>query len=151
MLIGIRQNPVPVKQDLGFFESIWMGIQWSGYVLVEMVKGIGTLIASLFGGPAVEGGVMGPVGTVSLIGDAVRSGMESLLALAAILSINLGIVNLLPIPALDGGRLIFIEAVRGKPVNQQKEGLVHLVGFVALMLLIVALTINDISRLVGGG
>jgi regulator of sigma E protease len=64
------------------------------------------------------------------------------------LSINLGIMNLLPIPALDGGRLLFfaIEAVRGKPVDRQMEGMVHFVGFALLMVLMLVVTWNDIQR-----
>ena len=66
----------------------------------------------------------------------------------AILSINLGIMNLLPLPALDGGRLLFFgfEAVRGRPVNREKEGLIHFVGIVLLMILMVVVTWNDIQR-----
>ena len=64
------------------------------------------------------------------------------------LSVNLGIINLLPLPALDGGRLVFllIEAVRGKPVPPEKEGMVHLGGMMALMVLMVLVFINDISK-----
>ena len=67
---------------------------------------------------------------------------------AAILSINLGIMNLLPLPALDGGRLLFFlfEAIRGKPVDKQKEGMVHFVGIMLLMVLMVVVTWNDIQR-----
>ena len=67
---------------------------------------------------------------------------------AAMLSINLGIMNLLPLPALDGGRLLFFafEAVRGKPIDSQKEGMVHFVGIVLLMILMVVVTWNDIQR-----
>jgi regulator of sigma E protease len=65
-----------------------------------------------------------------------------------ILSINLGIMNLLPIPALDGGRLMFFafEALRGKPIDKQKEGMVHFIGFALLMLLMLVVTWNDIQR-----
>ena len=67
---------------------------------------------------------------------------------AAILSINLGIMNLLPLPALDGGRLMFFlfEAIRGKPIDKQKEGMVHFVGIVLLMLLMLVVTWNDIQE-----
>ena len=66
-----------------------------------------------------------------------------------IFSVNLGIMNLLPLPALDGGRLLFlfVEVVRGKPVSPDKEGLVHFIGFVALMVLMVFVLYNDISRI----
>lgn len=67
---------------------------------------------------------------------------------AAILSINLGIMNLLPLPALDGGRLMFfgVEALRGKPIDRHKEGMVHFIGFALLMLLMLVVTWNDIQR-----
>ena len=73
----------------------------------------------------------------------------SLLNLATLLTINLGIINLLPLPALDGGRLVFLvlEAIRGKPIPPEKEGMVHLAGFMALMALMVFVLFNDISRL----
>ena len=72
----------------------------------------------------------------------------SLLNLATLLTVNLGIFNLLPLPALDGGRLVFllVEAVRGKPVPPDKEGMVHLAGFMALMALMVLVMFNDISH-----
>ena len=74
------------------------------------------------------------------------------MCLCILLSMNLGVFNLFPIPALDGGRLLFIliEWVRGKPVPPEKEGVVHMVGFVLLMLLVVVVTFNDILRLVRG-
>jgi regulator of sigma E protease len=73
----------------------------------------------------------------------------SLLNLSTLLTINLGVINLLPLPALDGGRLVFlvIEAIRGKPIPPEKEGMVHLAGFMALMALMVFVLFNDISRL----
>ncbi|SDN29182.1 RIP metalloprotease RseP [Alkalicoccus daliensis] len=91
----------------------------------------------------------GPVGIYDYTGEVVSMGFLLLFQWAAILSVNLGIINLLPLPALDGGRLLFIglEAVRGKPIDPQKEGLVHFVGFALLMLLVLAVTWNDINRL----
>ena len=72
----------------------------------------------------------------------------TMLDLAILLSVNLGVMNLLPIPALDGGRLVFllVEVVRGKPVPPDKEGLVHLAGMVALMALMVFVMFNDITK-----
>lgn len=151
MYVGVTMQTV--RQKLGFFDSIWMGIRWTFYILGELVAGLFMMIKSLFTQTAIEGGVLGPVGTVELIGEAARAGFESLLALSTMLSINLGVINLLPLPALDGGRLIFfaLEGLRGKPVSPDKEGIVHLIGFAALMLLMVFLTYNDISRMLGGG
>ena len=69
---------------------------------------------------------------------------------AILLSVNLGVMNLLPIPALDGGRLLFllVEVVRGKPIPPEKEGVVHFVGFVALMIFMVFVMYHDIARLI---
>lgn len=99
----------------------------------------------------------GPVGLVGAIGDAADSGTNvkesamSLLNLTTLITINLGIFNLLPIPGLDGGRFLFllIEAIRRKPVKPEHEGAVHLIGMALLMLLIVAVTFGDIKRLIG--
>lgn len=96
---------------------------------------------------AKAGDVAGPVGVFKIVGQAAQSGVVSVLFLTAILSINLGIFNLLPFPALDGGRIVFVlvEWVRGKPIDQEKEGLVHFVGFVILIGLMVLLVFNDLA------
>lgn len=105
----------------------------------------------------------GPVGIVDSIGEVIDSErdeqtgkidwkglMDSVLSIASFISINVGIFNLLPLPALDGGRLIFllIEAVRRKPVKPEHEGMVHAVGMAALLLLMVVITVSDITKLV---
>ncbi len=106
-------------------------------------------VKQLFTSPDPLNQVGGPVAIFKLTGDFADRGFSSLLFWAAVLSINLGIFNLLPIPALDGGRLIFIaiEAIRGKPIDPAKESIVHFVGFALLMLLIIIVTWNDIQRL----
>ena len=103
--------------------------------------------------------VSGPVGTAEIIGQVAAQGKtfgESLLNIIwimALISVNLGIVNLLPIPALDGGRLLFllIEGIRRKPVNPKYEGWVHVAGFVLLIAFMIFVTYNDIVKLVTGG
>ncbi len=104
-------------------------------------------------GDLVTGGfdidqLSGPVGIYVSTEEVAKSGIIYLLKWAGVLSINLGIMNLLPLPALDGGRLLFIaiEAVRGKPIDKQKEGIVHFIGFALLMLLMIVVTWNDIQR-----
>ncbi len=94
----------------------------------------------------------GPVRVVEFTGQAASLGYDKLVLWAAILSLYLGIFNLLPIPALDGSRLIFIgfEAIRGKPVDPNRESLIHFIGFAMLMLLMIAVTYNDILRLFKG-
>jgi regulator of sigma E protease len=91
----------------------------------------------------------GPVGIYDATDQVVQSGFISLIMWTAMLSVNLGIVNLVPLPALDGGRLLFvgIEKLRGKPVPPEKEGIFHFIGFAFLMLLMIVVTWNDIQRL----
>jgi regulator of sigma E protease len=101
--------------------------------------------------------IAGPVGVVTAIGEvssvgfaeSVMEGIRSSMFMAALISINVGIFNLLPIPALDGGKLVFFafEAVRRKPVKPEIEGMVHFIGFAALMLLMVLITVLDIGRI----
>ncbi|MFD3260961.1 RIP metalloprotease RseP [Paenibacillus lentus] len=94
----------------------------------------------------------GPVRTFEVTGQIAKQGIVKLTYWAAILSLYLGIFNLLPIPALDGSRLIFlgVEAIRGKPVDPNREGMVHFIGFAMLFLLMIAVTYNDILRLING-
>ncbi len=94
----------------------------------------------------------GPVRIVEVTSEYAKYGFEYLIFWTALLSLNLGIFNLLPFPALDGSRLLFllIEAVRGKPVDPNRESMVHLIGFAMLMLLMIAVTYNDILRLISG-
>nr|WGD69049.1 RIP metalloprotease RseP [Bacillus subtilis] len=91
----------------------------------------------------------GPVGIYDMTDQVAKTGLVNLVRFGAFLSINLGIVNLLPIPALDGGRLLFlfIEAIRGKPINREKEAFVVFIGVAFLMLLMLVVTWNDIQRL----
>ena len=92
----------------------------------------------------------GPVGIGSAVGEATSQGWSSLALLVAFITINLGVFNLLPLPALDGGRLIFllIELVRGKPVNPKYEGYVHAAGLIFFFALMIFVTVNDIFRLI---
>lgn len=121
-----------------------------------MVETTGMMLDSLknliFKGEGLED-TAGPVGIIALVSQRARDGMYMVLWLMFIISLNLGIMNLLPIPALDGCRLVFliIEAIRRKPVPPEKEGLVHGIGFLLLLVLFVVLTYNDIVRQFNGG
>src|SRR5699024_192634 len=90
----------------------------------------------------------GPVAIFELSSQAASQGATTVLYLTAMISINLGIMNLLPIPGLDGGKLLLniLEGLRGKPISQEKEGMITLIGFGLLMLLMVLVTWNDIQR-----
>lgn len=92
--------------------------------------------------------ITGPVGIIIIVGEVAATGFVNLLWLAAVISVSLGLINLLPIPALDGGRLLFlaIEGIRGKPVDPEKEGFIHFIGFALLILLIIFVTYNDLIR-----
>ncbi|HOB87332.1 MAG TPA: RIP metalloprotease RseP [Bacillota bacterium] len=92
--------------------------------------------------------VTGPVGIVMIVGEVARTGFVDLLWLTAFIGISLGIINLLPIPALDGGRLLFllIEALRGRPLDPEKEGFIHFLGFALLILIMLLVTYNDLLR-----
>jgi len=105
------------------------------------------LVSLVTGNVGVED-LSGPVGIFTMTSHFAQQGIAVLMKWAAILSINLGLFNLLPLPALDGGRIVFlgVEALRGKPVDPQKEGMVHFLGFAFLMLLIIVVTWNDIQR-----
>jgi regulator of sigma E protease len=106
-------------------------------------------LGMLFTGAVGLNDLSGPVGIFKMTGEFAQQGMAVLLKWAAVLSINLGLFNLLPLPALDGGRLAFllVEALRGRPVDPHKEGMVHFLGFAFLMLLILVVTWNDLQRL----
>lgn len=116
-------------------------------------KNISSMILSFFKKIPTEGvksdEVAGPLGMAQIVGQAARTGINALLYLTAIFSINLGIFNLLPFPALDGGRLIFviIEMLTGKRPSKEKEGLVHGIGMMILLGLMVLVLFNDFNRI----
>lgn len=120
----------------------------SAVSMYDMTTKISELLGMLVTGRLNIDALSGPVGIYKVTEDVAQYGIYNLMGFAAMLSINLGIMNLLPLPALDGGRLLFFgfEAVRGKPLDRQKEGMVHFVGIVLLMILMVVVTWNDIQR-----
>lgn len=107
---------------------------------------VGSWVSSLWQDTPPVVDVAGPVGIALMTGDAVRMGLASVLQFAGILSINLAVINILPFPALDGGRALFlvIEKIRGKAVNRRIETALHNVGFIFLIGLIVVVTVRDI-------
>ena len=93
--------------------------------------------------------VVGPVGVASLASDVLNLGWIYALSFIGLISLNLGVVNVLPIPALDGGRILFliIEKIKGSPVSSKTENLIHSLGFTILILLMIIITIADVKRL----
>ena len=147
IMIGTANQRI-VKRSYPFWEAVPMSVQKLWDVLVISKNGI---VAWAAGGP--DPGLAGPIGIAQITGEVARAGISPVFELMALISISLGIVNMLPIPALDGGRFMFvlIEWVRrGKRISPEREGLVHLVGFVVLIGFIVFITYFDIIRIWNG-
>ena len=139
---------VPTVEDAGFFSVIREGF----YQTVWMSKLVFVSLGMLISGEARLSQVSGPVGVVDAMNTQAQSGgMVALLYLAGFISVNIGIMNLLPLPALDGGRIFFtlVEAVRRKPIPPEKEGVVHFIGLILLLGVMVLATWNDVLRLLG--
>lgn len=118
-----------------------------------MLAGIGALIGRLVQLKPVGGDVAGPIGIAQVTGQAVKFGWKAVLEFMSILSLNLAVLNILPIPALDGGRLafVFLEKILGKKVRPAFEQSTHQIGMIILFILILLISINDILRLTRGG
>lgn len=103
----------------------------------------------LFTGKLNLNSLSGPIGIFTVVGDAAQSGIINLVYLLGFISINVGFINLLPLPAFDGGHILFliIEKIKGSPVNPKVENIIHSIGFVLLMILMVVITYNDIIRI----
>ncbi len=147
-VIGTSLALVEIKKE-SFFGAVAGGFMMTVNGTVGITVGLFTLIKEAFMGTADFSSVAGPVGIVGMVGDAAAFGLTPLLTFTAIISLNLAVINLLPFPALDGGRLLFvvIEAVTRKEVPAVWTGWANLIGFALLMLLMAAVTFNDISRL----
>ncbi len=115
----------------------------------DIFASFGALIMGAFGGQNMSASLSGPVGIAVMTGQVADMGFVYLLQFAAILSINLGVINILPFPALDGGRIFFlaIEKLRGKSANQRFEVAVNNIGFLMLMALILFVTVKDVIHL----
>lgn len=132
-------------RERGLFRSMGEGVRQTVMYTGLMFQAIGQLIT----GKASTDDLMGPIGIVTVVGETAQFGAVALFNLAAVISLNLAIFNLLPIPALDGSRIVFIlvEWIKGSPVNPEKEGMIHLIGFALLMVLAIFIAYNDILRL----
>jgi len=144
-VVGV--TPRTTTYRTGLFVALAQGVLWTGRVIAYFVGAI----VSLFTGAGAGIQFTGIVGIGAELGQASQVGPASLMFLVAALSANLGMVNLLPIPALDGGRLMFltVEAIRGRPVDPDKESFIHFIGFALLILLAIFITYRDIVRLTG--
>ncbi len=142
-LMGIQ----PFMEKRSVFSAIGLGVSQSYELSRLLLVTLAKMVTR-----QVPADLAGPIGVVNAVGEAASSGMQNFLILVGFLSINLGIINLLPLPALDGSRLVFLalEGIRGKPIDPEKEGRIHFIGFALLMLLMVMVTYKDILRLIQG-
>jgi regulator of sigma E protease len=157
--LGIQIQPfVPPDQTeivrYGPLQALAMGFSRTVEVVVLMVAGLANLIKALISPnvPAPEGGVGGIIAIGRITAQEAREGWRNLLNLTAFLSINLAIINLLPIPALDGGRILFAlaEIISRRRIPPEKEALIHMTGFILLIGLMLIITFMDISNWIAG-
>lgn len=147
---ALKIGYTPVQEDVTLFNIIPEAYHSTGFVVRLVYNALWDLIR----GRGDVGDLSGPVGIVSVVDTAVKSegkNVLQILNIMALLTINLGIFNLLPLPALDGGRLFFmlIELIRRKPVPVEKEGMVHAIGLLLLLAFAVVISFNDIMKLLG--
>lgn len=134
------------EKKTGFFNAIGYSIKEFGAMFKQMIM----TFKELFTGGVSVKELSGPVGIFGAVDKTKERGVSNIFYLLALLSLNVGFVNLIPFPAFDGGRILFliIEKIKGKPVKAETENLVHTIGFFLLLALIIYVTINDIIRLV---
>ncbi len=139
---GIGMN---TKRDRGLIPSVTYAFNKMG----STFKLMGETIKSLFTGEVGVSELSGPVGIFTVVDQQKEAGIENIIYLIAFLSVNVGVINLLPFPAFDGGRILFliIEKIKGSPVSSKVENTIHQIGFYLLLLLMLYVTCNDIFRL----
>ena len=154
---GINMTPERVEESVLRYslpEAAVKGVQETVVGVVGLVGFLGQTIGNLVNrAPLPEGaGFTGPVGIARMAGEVAKEGVDKLLYFAAAISISLGTLNLLPIPALDGGRLLFVtfEWLRGKRIPPEREALVHAFGMMTLLLLMLVVSYMDVSKWVRG-
>lgn len=145
-VVGVMSSVL--HYDVGFFESISLAVSHTGAIIYMMADGIYRIILEMSGA-----GLAGPIGVAQMAGEVAEMGILPLLSFTAFLSINLAIINLFPIPALDGGHFLTlcVEAVRGKPLSSRALGYAQRAGIALLVTLMLFATANDILRVFVSG
>ncbi len=145
--IGIAMDMIGVVR-LPIHEALWEALKVSATLTVAVIDAFGNLISDALKGHPDVANLTGPIGIVGLVGDAAQFGFVYLLGFTAFISINLAVFNLLPFPALDGGRLLFliVEALTGKSINSRIVNMLHLSGFVLLVTLLLVVSYYDLVR-----
>jgi len=147
-MLGIAMDMVGIAK-LPIFKAFREGMRLTLFATAGIAKGLYTLISEAIMGKGSFASVTGPVGLVSIIGTAYKFGFAYLLSFTALISLNLAILNLLPFPALDGGRLFFllIEKIKGSRINPKFANAANMIGFALLIILMLAVTYHDIVKL----
>ena len=132
----------------GLWGAIWQGLTNTFSLIGAICWAFFELIKNIFTTGQVSADLSGPVGILMMTGQVTQLGWIYVLQFVALLSINLGIINILPFPALDGGRIVFviIEKIRGRGIDRKIENIIHTVGYVCLLVLIVMVTYRDVAR-----
>ncbi len=146
--VGIAMDEIGILK-LSFFKALWEGLKLDASITISTFVGLYNLIKNAIIGQGSLNEVTGPVGMVGIVGDAYRFGISYLVSFAALISINLAIINLIPFPALDGGRLCFllIEKIKGSPIKPKFANFANMIGFSILILLMLLVTYHDILKL----
>ena len=146
--IGISMDQIGIAK-LPILKAFYEGMKLDISVTKGTVVGLYTLIKDSLVGKGSFASVAGPVGMVGIVGDAYKFGIAYLLSFAAIISVNLAIINLIPFPALDGGRLLFllIEKIKGSRINPKVANTANFIGFALLILFMIVVTYHDIVKL----
>lgn len=140
------------KRDKNIIHAIKDSFITTGQMTVQMITFLKQMITGTIPG-GFSNSVAGPVGVISIVSDAAKTGIINLLYLGSIISLNLGIINLVPFPALDGGRLflLLIEAIRGgKKINPEKEAMINMIGLLCFRPFMVFITYSDVTKLFKG-
>lgn len=158
--VEARANPPPGEGSMGismaltgvvsypWHEAIWRGAYDTYILAYNTVYGYGILLKTLFFEQKLIAEVSGPIGIAGITGQAARVGFSYLMQFVALISINLAVLNIVPFPALDGGRaaMLLIEKIKGKPMNKRLEAAINSIGFALLITLMIYVTIKDISK-----
>lgn len=147
--IGISMDLVGVLK-LRFFQAFYAGAVGAGSLFISTLSGVYSFVAGLFSSQSQVISVSGPIGLIGVVGSAARFGPAYVLALIALISINLAVLNLVPFPALDGGRLFFllIESIIRRPLNPKIVNILNLGGFLLLLCLMLFVTYGDVLKLI---
>ena len=131
-----------------WYEAIWRGISDAAFLTIATVQGYYALLKTLFVHGRLMAEVSGPIGIASLTGQAAKVGFNYLLQFVAMISINLAVLNIIPFPALDGGRimLLIVEKIKGSAVHKSVEGLINMIGFYLLVALMLYITYKDVAK-----